>query len=150
MSVEVITGSFDPGAAYSEFLAGARGIGAGVVFTGVVRSTHERPITALILECYVELATNEIEAIRRSAVDRFALAEAHIIHRHGRLLPGEPIMQVMTLAEHRGAAFDGAQYLMDYLKTDAPFWKKEETADGSKWVEPVAADAVARLRWEQT
>jgi molybdopterin synthase catalytic subunit len=113
----------------------------------MVRSTPDRPITALILECYPELAQNEIAAIRAAAIARFNLIDAAILHRYGRLIPGEPIMQVMTLAPHRQAAFDGAQYLMDYLKTDAPFWKQEETAGGTEWVEAKAADGTARDRW---
>ena len=138
---------FDPGSLLSAFQAHHPEAGAAVTFTGLVRSTPERPITALILECYPELAQNEIGAIRESAIARFDLIDAAILHRYGRLVPGEPIMQVMTLAAHRQAAFDGAQYLMDYLKTDAPFWKQEETAGGTEWVEAKAADDAARDRW---
>lgn len=138
---------FDPGALLTEFQANHPEAGAVVTFTGTVRSSPERPITALILECYPELAQNEIAAIRATAMARFDLIDAAVLHRHGRLLPGEPIMQVMTLAPHRQAAFEGAQYLMDYLKTDAPFWKLEETAAGKEWVEAKAADDSARDRW---
>ncbi|HWV20863.1 MAG TPA: molybdenum cofactor biosynthesis protein MoaE [Devosia sp.] len=138
---------FDPGALLTEFQANHPEAGAAVTFTGMVRSLPERPITALILECYPELAQNEIAAIRTTAIARFNLIDAAILHRYGRLVPGEPIMQVMTLAPHRQAAFDGAQYLMDYLKTDAPFWKQEETSAGTEWVEAKAADDVAKDRW---
>jgi molybdopterin synthase catalytic subunit len=138
---------FDPGALLAAFQADHPEAGAAVTFTGMVRSTPDRPITALILECYPELAQNEIAAIRAAAIARFNLIDAAILHRYGRLIPGEPIMQVMTLATHRQAAFDGAQYLMDYLKTDAPFWKQEETAGGTEWVEAKAADGTARDRW---
>ena len=138
---------FDPGALLTEFQANHPEAGAAVTFTGMVRSLPERPITALILECYPELAQNEIAAIRTTAMTRFNLIDAAVLHRYGRLVPGEPIMQVMTLAPHRQAAFDGAQYLMDYLKTDAPFWKQEETAAGTEWVEAKAADDTARDRW---
>ncbi|RYF96411.1 MAG: molybdenum cofactor biosynthesis protein MoaE [Caulobacteraceae bacterium] len=140
---------FDPGALLTEFQANHPEAGAGVTFTGLVRSNPERPITALILECYPDLAQNEIAAIRDAAITRFNLIDAAILHRYGRLAPGEPIMQVMTLAPHRQAAFDGAQYLMDYLKTDAPFWKQEETAKGTEWVEAKAADDNARGRWSK-
>jgi molybdopterin synthase catalytic subunit len=71
-----------------------------------------------------------------------------VIHRYGTLAPNEPIMQVMTLAPHRQAAFDGANFLMDYLKTDAPFWKRETTPDGDRWVEAKAEDDQAKKRWE--
>jgi molybdopterin synthase catalytic subunit len=138
---------FDPGALLTEFQANHPEAGAAVTFTGMVRSTPERPITALILECYPDLAQNEIATIRDTAIARFSLIDAAVLHRYGRLVPGEPIMQVMTLASHRQAAFDGAQYLMDYLKTDAPFWKQEETATGTEWVEAKAADDSARDRW---
>lgn len=138
---------FDPGSLLSAFQANHPQAGAAVTFTGLVRSTPDRPITALILECYPELAENEIAAIRATAISRFDLIDAAILHRYGRLVPGEPIMQVMTLASHRQAAFDGAQYLMDYLKTDAPFWKQEETANGTEWVEAKATDDSARERW---
>ena len=139
--------SFDPGALLNEFQANHPEAGASVTFTGMVRSTPDRPITALILECYPELAQNEISAIRSAAIARFNLIDAAVLHRYGRLVPGEPIMQVITLASHRQAAFDGAQYLMDYLKTDAPFWKQEETATGMEWVEAKVADDTARNRW---
>ncbi|UYO01012.1 MAG: molybdenum cofactor biosynthesis protein MoaE [Devosia sp.] len=138
---------FDPGALATAFQADHPQAGAAVTFTGIVRSTPERPITALVLECYPELARNEIAAMRAAAIARFELIDAAVLHRHGRLVPGEPIMQVMTLAAHRQAAFDGAQYLMDYLKTDAPFWKQEETASGTQWVEAKPADDAARERW---
>ncbi|HEV7436294.1 MAG TPA: molybdenum cofactor biosynthesis protein MoaE [Pseudorhizobium sp.] len=147
MSVTITGAPFDPGALSNAFLAQSDSAGAAVTFTGIVRSTPDRPITALILECYVELAENEIATLRAEAIKRFALLDASIVHRHGRLLPGEPIMQVMTLASHRQAAFDGAQFLMDYLKTDAPFWKQEETAAGTEWVEAKPEDDAARQRW---
>jgi molybdopterin synthase catalytic subunit len=145
--IRVTSAPFDPGAELTAFQAGHPDAGAAVTFTGLVRSLPERPITALILECYPELAENEISAIRDAAIARFALTDAAIIHRHGRLVPGEPIMQVMTLAPHRQTAFDGAQFLMDYLKTNAPFWKQEETATGTSWVEAKPADNAARDRW---
>ena len=140
---------FDPGAESSAFLAGRADAGAAVTFTGLVRSRPDDPVLALMLDCYPELAHNEITAILTAAVSRFSLLDAAVIHRHGRLLPGEPIMQVMVLAPHRDAAFDGARLLMDYLKTGAPFWKKEETPSGCRWVEAAAADDRARERWEE-
>jgi len=147
MPVTVTNQSFDPGVRSNALLQRSAGAGAMVSFTGVVRSTRERPITALVLECYVDLAENEIAAMIEDAVARFGLLDADVIHRYGRLEPGEVIMQVTTLASHRQAAFDGAQFLMDYLKTGAPFWKQEETVDGAEWVEAKAADDTARERW---
>jgi molybdopterin synthase catalytic subunit len=148
MTVRVQAEPFDPGAELNAFLTKSAGSGAAVSFTGVVRSLSDDPITALTLECYVELALNQLEAIVAQASTRFDLLDTLVIHRFGRMLPGEPIMQVMTLASHRQAAFDGAQFLMDYLKTDAPFWKQETTAQGTRWVEAKDADDTARARWE--
>ncbi|HUH77977.1 MAG TPA: molybdenum cofactor biosynthesis protein MoaE [Devosia sp.] len=148
MTVRVQAEPFDPGAELNAFLTKSAGSGAAVSFTGVVRSLPDDPITALTLECYVELALNQLEAIVAQASTRFDLLDTLVIHRFGRMLPGEPIMQVMTLASHRQAAFDGAQFLMDYLKTDAPFWKQETTPDGTRWVEAKDADDAAKARWE--
>ena len=105
------------------------------------------PVSALILECYPALAENELSAIREAAMARFDLIDAAIIHRFGRLVPGETIMMVATLAPHRQAAFEGAEYLMDYLKTGAPFWKQEETPAGLRWVDARPDDDDARDRW---
>ena len=118
-----------------------------MTFTGLVRSDPRDPITSLTLECYPELATLQISTIEAQAIARFGLMRATIIHRYGTLTPGEPIVQVMTLAPHRQAAFEGAQFLMDYLKTDAPFWKKEAGPNGEHWVEHNADDDKARARW---
>lgn len=145
--IRVTTDSFDPGAEANAFQAAHTEAGAMVSFTGIVRSRPDDPISALILECYPELAENELSAIRDQAITRFSLIDAAIIHRHGRLIPGQTIMMVLTLAPHRQAAFDGAQFLMDYLKTGAPFWKQEETAAGLRWVDARPEDDDARARW---
>jgi molybdopterin synthase catalytic subunit len=147
MPVRVQTETFDPGAECNAFLAQAGGAGAAVTFTGLVRSLPDEPVQSLTLECYPELAINQIEAMIAEAVGRFALLRADVIHRYGTLPPGDPIVQVMTLAPHRQAAFDGAEFLMDFLKTDAPFWKQEATDTGSRWVEAKREDDAARDRW---
>lgn len=147
MSVRVSPEPFDPGAETNAFLAAGNGAGAAVTFTGVVRSRPDDPITALTLECYPELAVNQLTAIVEMATARFGLLAATVIHRYGTLGPGEPIVQVMTLSPHRDAAFKGAEFLMDYLKTDAPFWKQEETGSGTNWVDAKPADDAARDRW---
>jgi molybdopterin synthase catalytic subunit len=145
--IRVTSDNFDQGAEANAFLGQHTDAGALVTFTGLVRSLPSDPISALILECYQELAVNQLSAIRDAAITRFALTDAAIIHRYGRLVPGETIMMVMTLAPHRQAAFDGAQFLMDYLKTDAPFWKQEETPSGIRWVDAKPQDDDARDRW---
>ena len=148
MGVLVQTAPFDPGAEHNAFLRQNEGAGAAVVFTGLVRSLPGDPVSTLVLECYPELALAQIGKFAAEATHRFGLLGVHIIHRYGPLQPGEPIVQVMTLAPHRGEAFAGAEFLMDYLKTDAPFWKKEETPQGARWVESKSEDDAARARWE--
>jgi molybdopterin synthase catalytic subunit len=148
LAVRIEEAPFDPGAESNAFLAANAGAGAAVTFTGLVRSQPNDPITALTLECYPDLAIAQVEAIGAEAVVRFGLIKYTVIHRYGRLLPGEPIVQVMTLAPHREAAFKGAEFLMDFLKTDAPFWKKEATLAGERWVEAKKEDDAAKARWE--
>ena len=147
MPVRVTTDPFDPGAETNAFLADGHGAGAAVTFTGVVRSSPDDPVTSLTLECYPELAINQLEAILADAMSRFELLAATVIHRYGTLAPGEPIVQVMTLSPHRAAAFRGAEFLMDYLKTDAPFWKQESGPNGTHWVAAREEDDSARARW---
>ena len=147
MGIRIQEASFDPGAELNAFSELAEGAGAVVTFTGLVRSTPGEPIATLTLECYPELALNQIGEIVREAHTRFGLLDEIVIHRYGTLNPGEPIVQVMTLAPHREAAFEAAEFLMDYLKTDAPFWKKEATVEGDRWVEHREVDEQAKARW---
>lgn len=147
MAIRIAIEAFDPGAELNAFMAETAGAGAVATFTGLVRSDPADPIISLTLECYPELALSQIGAIEAEAIARFGLMRATVIHRYGTLSPGEPIVQVMTLAPHRQAAFDGAQFLMDDLKTDAPFWKKEAAPDGERWVEHRAGDDRAKARW---
>ena len=148
MAVRIQTDPFDSGHETNLFLVSSAGAGAAVTFTGLVRSDPRSPVSTLTLECYPELAMNQIGAIEATAVARFGLLKATIIHRYGALQSGEPIVQVMTLAPHRRAAFEAAEFLMDYLKTDAPFWKREATSSGDRWVEHNTEDDRARARWE--
>ncbi len=149
MAVRIQTAAFDPGAETNGFLKATDGAGAAVTFTGLVRSAPGDPVAALTLECYEDLAIRQLDDLIATATSRFGLLAATVIHRHGTLLPGEPIVQVMTLAPHRHAAFEGAEFLMDFLKTDAPFWKKEATGDGTRWVEAKSDDDNARERWNR-
>jgi molybdopterin synthase catalytic subunit len=148
MPIRIQEAAFDPGAELNAFAELTEGAGAIVTFTGIVRSTPGDPIATLTLECYPELAINQIGEIVSEAHTRFALLDEIVIHRYGKLNPGDPIVQVMTLAPHREAAFAAAEFLMDYLKTDAPFWKKEATATGEHWVESRAVDDEAKARWK--
>jgi molybdopterin synthase catalytic subunit len=149
MTVRVETAPFDPGAETNAFLAGTEGAGAAVTFTGLVRSLPGEPVVTLTLDCYPELALTQIGKMIDEAIARFDLLTATVIHRYGDMAPGEPIVQVMTLARHRQAAFAAAEFLMDHLKTDAPFWKKETAPGGAAhWVEAHAEDDAARARWQ--
>lgn len=150
MGVRLQEAPFDPGAETNAFIADAGSAGAAVTFTGLVRSRPEDPVRTLTLECYEDLAQVQIAQMVAQATTRFELLKVSVIHRFGTLQPGEPIVQVMTLASHREAAFKGAEFLMDYLKTDAPFWKKEVTPDGERWVEATAQDDNARNRWSNS
>jgi molybdopterin synthase catalytic subunit len=147
MAIRIDTAPFDPGAETNTFLESAAGAGAAVSFTGLVRSDPADPITTLTLECYPELARGQVAEIEAQAITRFGLIKATVIHRYGTLHPGEPIVQVMTLAPHREAAFQAAEFLMDYLKTDAPFWKQETGPAGTHWVEHRPEDDKAKARW---
>lgn len=143
-----MTDRFDPGAETNAFLAASQGAGAAVTFTGLVRSHPDAPVTTLTLECYPELAINQLTALLVAATTRFDLLAASVIHRYGTMHAGEPIVQVMTLSAHRAAAFQGAEFLMDYLKTDAPFWKQETGPDGTRWVDAKPGDDTAKARWD--
>jgi molybdopterin synthase catalytic subunit len=147
MAVRIEEPPFDPGAELNAFIAGEASNGAAVTFTGLVRSSPDDQVSTLTLECYPELAINEIGKMVAEATARFELSKVTVIHRYGTMQPGEPIMQVLTLAPHREAAFKGAEFLMDYLKTGAPFWKREATAAGDRWVAAKAEDDAAKARW---
>jgi molybdopterin synthase catalytic subunit len=119
-----------------------------VTFTGVCRADENgKPIAALTLEHYPGMAEAEIARHVEEARARWPLFGVTVIHRHGRLTPGEVIVLVVTASSHREAAFAAAAFLMDYLKTWAPFWKRVETADGAAWVDAKAADDAAAERW---
>lgn len=140
--VRVSEAAFDPGAELSAFEAGEAG--AVVSFTGVVRGGG---VELLEIEHYPGMTEAALEAMAGEARDRFGLTAVRILHRHGRLRPGEPIMMVLTAAPHRRAAFEAADFLMDWLKSRAPFWKREHGAGGSAWVEAKAEDEAALGRW---
>ena len=147
MAVRIQTEPFDPGAETNLFLEASQGAGAAVTFTGLVRSDPRAALTTLTLETYNEMAISQITALEAEAMARFGLLRSTVIHRYGALKPGEPIVQVMTLAPHRQAAFEAAQFLMDHLKTDAPFWKCERRGVESRWVEQRASDIEAAAGW---
>ncbi|MDX3927247.1 MAG: molybdenum cofactor biosynthesis protein MoaE [Shinella sp.] len=148
--VRVEAEDFDAKAETERLVAGRKGIGAVVSFTGLCRD-EGGTLAALELEHYPGMAEAEITRICREAVTRFSLSGISAIHRVGRIAPGGNIVLVIAAAPHRHAAFDGASFVMDYLKTSAPFWKKEHRADGSAggWVEAKDTDDRAREKWRK-
>ena len=138
--------AFDLGAEANAFALRAAGAGAIVTFTGVVRDTDAR-LSAMEIEHYPGMTERAIAAMMDTAKARWHLTDAMVIHRHGILRVGEPIMMVATAAPHRADAFAAAEYLMDYLKSRAPFWKKERAADGEAWVAAKDDDEAALKRW---
>ena len=140
---------FDAAAEAARLTRGRTDIGAVVTFAGICRD-HEagHGVSALTLEHYPGMAEAEIARHVDEAVARWPLQGVTVIHRHGRLQPGDNIVLVVTASAHRQAAFEAAAFLMDYLKTQAPFWKREERPDGAAWVEAKTADDAARERWE--
>lgn len=145
MAVRVQPDTFDAAAEIAALTAGREDIGAVTSFTGLVRGGE---IRAMTLEHYPGMTERALEAIEAEARRRWPLKASLIVHRVGRLLPGEPIVLVVAASENRHAAFEAASFLMDYLKTDAPFWKCEECADGSSaWVDARESDDTAKARW---
>jgi len=147
MTVRLQTGPFDPGALLTAFTAGRDATGAVVSFTGIARG-EAGAVTALELEAYPGFTDVEIARIAEAASERFSLHDLLIVHRTGAIAPGEAIVFVATAAAHRRAAFEAADHLMDYLKSRAPFWKKEHGPDGARWVEPTDRDRADAERWE--
>jgi molybdopterin synthase catalytic subunit len=145
MTVRIQREDFDIGAEIARLTAGRTDIGAVATFTGVCRGTDG--ITAMTLEHYAGMAEAEIERHVVEAQARWPLLGVTVIHRNGRLVPGENIVLVIATSSHRDAAFAAAEFLMDYLKVSAPFWKKEERADGAGWVEARQMDNAAAERW---
>ncbi len=148
MRVLVQDAPFDFGAEADAFAKGASGAGAVVTFTGVVREADAGAMAVMEIEHYPGMTQKALEKIASEACARWYLADALVIHRYGRLVPGDQIMMVATAARHRVAAFEAAEYLMDYLKSRAPFWKKEILANGdADWVAAKEDDEDALTRW---
>jgi molybdopterin synthase catalytic subunit len=142
---------FDAAAESAALTRGRGDVGAVVTFTGICRGEEaDEPIAALTLEHYPGMAEAEIERHVAEAVERWPLKGVTVIHRYGRIAPGEDIVLVVTASAHRQAAFAAAEFLMDYLKTCAPFWKQVERADGTSWVDAKAVDNAAAERWSAT
>lgn len=149
MKVLVQDQDFDIAAEIKELCGRRTDIGAIVTFTGLVRDFHGgNKIRKMTLEHFPGMAEKQLEAICKTAAERWPLQGGTVIHRYGPLFPGDQIVLVITLSAHREAAFEAAEFIMDWLKTEAPFWKKEQTADGTHWVEAKAEDDKRKDRWK--
>ena len=148
VNVRVQREDFDLNTEVAKLSAGRADVGAVVTFSGLCRD-EAGTLAALELEHYPGMAEAEIERICHEAVERFSLQAATAIHRYGKIMPGDNIVLVVAASRHRQAAFDGANFIMDFLKTSAPFWKKEHLGDGTSggWVSAKDADDTARERW---
>lgn len=144
-TIRVQQEDFDTAREIAELSRGRTDIGAVVSFSGLCRA--DDGLASLTLEHYPEMAEAEIRRHADEAMARWPLQGLTIIHRHGRITPGENIVLVVTASSHRQAAFEAAEFLMDYLKTNAPFWKREEKAEGTSWVEAKSHDDDAAARW---
>lgn len=148
MSISVRHDDFDVGAEIASLSSGAAEVGAVASFVGLVRADGE--VRAMTLEHYPGMTEKALADIVTQTGKRWELLGVRVIHRVGRLLPGERIVLVAVASGHRGQAFAACEFIMDYLKTRAPFWKKEETASGERWVDARETDEHAVRRWENT
>jgi len=143
------TSSIDSQAEFARFLEGMDDEGAVVTFVGLARprSGSGAQVERLILDHHPRLTAKSLDEIARCASDRFDVSAVKVVHRCGEVTPGEAIVFVAAASAHRRAAFDAADYMMDRLKTDATFWKRGDTVNGSRWIEPTQADHAERRRW---
>ena len=150
MTVRVQSEPFDPAAELASFARGRSDVGGVSTFVGLVRDEHAgEPVTAMTLEHYPGMTERKLIEIEAQAHARWPLLDTLVVHRYGRMLPGEAIVLVATASAHRAAALDACAFLIDWLKTKAPFWKLEETGAGeARWVSARDSDDAAAARWE--
>jgi molybdopterin synthase catalytic subunit len=150
-TIRIQEADFDIAQEIAALTRGRTDIGAVVSFSGICRgSENGEPIAALTLEHYPGMAEEEIKRHADEAMSRWPLTGLTVIHRVGRIAPGENIVLVLAASQHRQAAFHAAEFLIDYLKTNAPFWKREESARGSSWIEARDHDDAATARWTKS
>jgi len=147
--VRVQTSPFDIGAEIERLRAGRTDVGAVASFMGVMRDFNEGSgVRSMLLEHYPGMTERALEDIVAQAATRWPLIDTLVVHRVGELGPADPIVLVVTLSAHREAALSACAFIMDFLKTRAPFWKKERTSSGDRWVESRASDDAAADRWQ--
>jgi molybdopterin synthase catalytic subunit len=150
-TIRIQQADFDIAREIAALTKGRTDVGAVVSFSGLCRgSENGQPIAALTLEHYPEMAEAEIKRHTDEAMSRWPLSGLTVIHRVGRITPGENIVLVLAASAHRQAAFEAAEFLMDYLKASAPFWKREESAAGANWIEAHDHDDAAAARWTKS
>jgi molybdopterin synthase catalytic subunit len=151
VTIRIQEADFEIAREISALTHGRTDIGAVVSFSGICRGSEDNePIAALTLEHYPGMAEAEIMRHAETAMTRWPLTGVSVIHRVGRIKPGENIVLVLTASKHRQAAFQAAEFLMDYLKASAPFWKREESAGGASWVDAHHRDDAAAQRWTKS
>lgn len=151
VTIRIQKADFDIAQEIAALTKGRADIGAVVSFSGICRGSEGgQAITALTLEHYPDMAEAEIARHAETAMSRWPLTGLSVIHRVGRIAVGENIVLVLTASAHRQAAFEAAEFLMDYLKANAPFWKREERADGASWIEARDHDDAAAARWTKS
>ena len=149
LSVSVQTETFEVADEFARLQANDRGIGAIVSFVGLVRDLNlADDVVALELEHYPGMTEKSLMRILEQASARWSIQAARVVHRVGKMHPGAPIVIVLTASAHRQDAYDANQFIMDYLKTEAPFWKKEWTSDGPRWIDARDSDHQSAARWE--
>lgn len=151
MSARLTEQPIAPDRELADFMAGVDGEGAVVTFSGVARprSKDGSEVEHLFLDHYPGMTERSLEAIAADSLARFDVSAVSVVHRYGRIAPGETIVFVAAASKHRRAAFEAADYLMDRLKTEAVFWKREAGVDGARWIEPTDADRADAARWSE-
>ena len=150
LSVSVQEADFDFKHEHAQLVSRDKGVGAVVAFVGMVRDLNlADDVVALELEHYPGMTEKSLMRIAEQAAQRWSLQAARIVHRVGKMYPGDQIVMVLTASAHRGDAYEANQFMMDYLKTKAPFWKKEWTPEGPRWIEARDSDDHAAAKWKQ-
>jgi molybdopterin synthase catalytic subunit len=151
VTIRIQEADFDVAQEIAALTSGRTDIGAVVSFSGICRGSEGgEPIAALTLEHYPEMAEAEIARHAETALSRWPLTGLTVVHRVGRIIPGDNIVLVLTASQHRQAAFQAAEFLMDYLKANAPFWKREEKPAGARWIDAQHDDDAAAARWTKS